>query len=175
MANERACPCRSGAALENCCGPYVSGKAAAPTAEALMRSRFTAYSLRQVDYLLDTLHSSQRRRGEKLQLRRSLEQTRWLHLQVLKTVAGQTQDKSGEVEFVAVYGLASPQRGMAGLLGQSASPQAKPVGQMHERSRFVQEAGRWFYVDGDQLADYRPAKNQPCWCGSGKKFKQCHG
>ena len=172
MVNRQLCPCGLGASLENCCGRYVNGTEWAPSAEALMRSRFTAYAVGQVDYLLATLHESKRRRGEKLQLRRSLEQTRWVYLQVLKTVAGQAGDEQGEVEFVAVYGLANPVSGMAGLLGQRAEPQ---LGQMHERSRFVWEAGRWFYLDGEQLPDYQPQRNQPCWCGSDKKFKQCHG
>ncbi len=172
MVDGKPCPCDSGTTMTNCCGPYVNGTELAPTAEALMRSRFSAYALGKVDYLLETLHKSKRQRGEKLQLRRSLEQTRWVHLQVLETVAGQVGDERGEVEFVAVYGLANPVSGMAGLLGQKAEPQ---LGQMHERSRFVFEAGRWFYVDGDQLPDYQPQRKQPCWCGSGKKFKQCHG
>lgn len=172
MVNRKPCPCGSGIILTDCCGRYVNGTAFAPTAEALMRSRFTAYSLGQVDYLLATLHESKRRRGEKLQLRRSLDQTRWLHLQVLEARAGQAGDERGEVEFVAVYGLANPVSSSLGLLGQTAATQ---LGQMHERSRFLFEGGRWFYVDGDQLPDYEPQRNQPCWCGSGKKFKQCHG
>lgn len=172
MVNAKPCPCGLSATLADCCGRYIHGDQLAPTAEALMRSRFTAYSLGQVDYLLSTLHPSQRRRGEKLQLRQSLAQTRWLHLQVLDTAAGQPGDEQGEVEFVAVYGLANPISGKFGLLGQKAEPQ---LAQMHERSRFVCEAGQWFYSNGDQLPDYQPAKKQPCWCGSGKKFKQCHG
>lgn len=174
MVKSKPCPCGQKATLGDCCGRYITGGQLAPTAEALMRSRFTAYALGQVDYLLETLHSSQHQRGEKLQLQRSLKQTRWLHLQVLKTKEGQPEDERGIVEFVAVYGLAKPMAGMAGLLtgAQAATPQ---LAQMHERSRFIQEDGRWFYVDGDQLPDYRPQRNQPCWCGSGTKFKQCHG
>ncbi|MEZ5505160.1 MAG: YchJ family metal-binding protein [Gammaproteobacteria bacterium] len=48
-------------------------------------------------------------------------------------------------------------------------------GTLHERSRFVKEDGRWFYLDGEMLPLPSPGRNDPCWCGSGQKFKKCHG
>ncbi|NJL45208.1 MAG: hypothetical protein HC922_04545 [Leptolyngbyaceae cyanobacterium SM2_3_12] len=60
------------------------------------------------------------------------------------------------VEFIAYYREAS-------------------LGQVHERSRFSQQKGRWFYLDGDALPPIFPKPQAPCWCGSGKKYKACHG
>jgi SEC-C motif domain protein len=177
MTKIHSCPCGTGLALSDCCGRYWAGAALAPTAEALMRSRYSAYALGKVDYLIETHHPSQRQRGEKLQLQRSLQQTRWVHLQVLEAAEGLGGEDRAEVEFVAVYRLAhSVGHGFAGLLaGGAGKGTDQPLAQMHERSRFVREAGRWFYVDGDQLPDYKPQGNQSCWCGSGQKFKHCHG
>ncbi|MEO0825855.1 MAG: YchJ family metal-binding protein, partial [Cyanobacteria bacterium J06642_9] len=53
--------------------------------------------------------------------------------------------------------------------------QAGEIGQPHERSRFVKQKDRWFYLDGEILPPLAPKRSEPCWCGSGKKFKHCHG
>lgn len=150
------CPCGSGANLQDCCGRYVLGQAHAPTAEALMRSRYTAFALGQVDYLIATHHPTQRHPNERQQLIQSIENTTWLGLRVLKTQQGQAEDRQGQVEFIAYY--------------QDPKP-----GQIHERSRFVKQRDRWFYVDGDQLPPILPRRSDPCWCGSGKRYKGCHG
>lgn len=155
MLLNQLCPCGSQTPYAQCCGPYHTGKAVAPTAEALMRSRYSAYAKGNLDYLLDTLHPSQRKRGDRLSLSQSLNNTRWISLQILETQQGRPEDSQGMVEFVAVY-------------------DRPELGQMHERSRFVQEQGRWFYLDGDLLPPHRPRRNEPCWCQSGKPFKQCH-
>ena len=151
-----ACPCGSQQPYRRCCEPYLSGQQAAPTAEALMRSRYTAYCLENIDYLMATHHPSQRALSDRTALRQSMQKTTWLGLQILQTEAGQPGDKTGIVEFVARF-------------------QADQPGQIHERSRFQQQKGRWFYLDGDHLPPVDPKRNDPCWCGSGKKFKQCQG
>lgn len=154
MAN--ACPCGYSEDYADCCGPYITGEKPAPTAEALMRSRYTAYCLGNADYLFKTHHPSQRTFEERMELAKSVKTTRWQSLTVLKTEKGQPTDVTGVVEFVAVYTHPEP-------------------GQLHERSRFKQQNHRWFYLDGQRLPPLKPRRNQPCWCGSGKKFKQCHG
>ncbi len=157
MSEILPCPCGSGQPLATCCAPYLQGDALAPTAEALMRSRYTAYCQGQVEYLIATHHPRQRQLSDRAALSQSVRQTTWLGLTVLATEQGQPEDPVGIVEFVALY-------------------QARgAVQQLHERSRFQQQKGRWFYVEGDHLPPLAPKRNEPCWCGSGKKFKQCHG
>ncbi len=122
------CPCGRPATLAACCGRYIDGSAAAPTAEALMRSRYTAYTLRNTGYLLATWHVSTR--PPTLELSDS---PRWLGLTVKQTTA--TGADTATVEFIARY-----------RIGGRAQ-------RLHEVSRFVREDGRWSYVDGDILDD----------------------
>ena len=150
------CPCGSQHPHTLCCQPYVQGQIHAPTAEALMRSRYTAYCQGNIDYLIATHHPSQRKLSDRTHLAHSIQQTHWQGLTVLDTHKGQPPDTEGMVEFVAVYNTPIP-------------------GQLHERSRFVKEKGHWFYLKGESLPPLTPNRNQPCWCGSGNKFKHCHG
>ena len=120
-----ACPCGSGAKYAACCARSHAGLAA-PTAEALMRSRYTAYVLGLEDYLLATWHASTRPASLDLAADTG---TKWLGLEVRRH---QVQDEThATVEFVARYRI--------GGRGQ----------RLHETSRFVREGGAWFYVDGD--------------------------
>ena len=120
------CPCGSGKSYAACCGPLHTGAAIAPTAEALMRSRYSAYGLGLEPYLLATWHSSTRPAALHLAEEPG---TKWLGLAVKRH---QVRDAShASVEFVARYRLAG--RGH----------------RLHETSAFVREDGRWFYVDGE--------------------------
>ena len=150
------CPCGSQRSYSDCCEPYVTNTKVAPTAEALMRSRYVAYYNGNVDYLVATRHPSKRQFDDRINLVKSVKSTVWETLTVVSTHQGRKTDTSGYVEFMAVH----------------SQPE---WGQLHERSRFVKENGRWFYVDGEMLPPILPKRNQPCWCGSGKKFKHCHG
>jgi len=149
MLLQPLCPCGSAAHYTDCCEPYLTGKAPAPTAEALMRplagisksARYTAYSKGNVDYLIATLHPKSRQKDDRPALLQSIHNTRWIGLTVIKTQKGQTQDKRGIVEFVAMY-QPVPMKDLQNI---------GAVNQLHERSRFVQERGQWFYVDGDIL------------------------
>lgn len=118
------CPCGSGAALDRCCGPIVAGERAAPTAERLMRSRYTAFALRDEAHLLRSWHRLSCPESVSFVLGQ-----RWTGLEVLATVAGELLDQEGEVEFRAHY----DRRGRPGVL--------------HELSRFVRDdEGRWVYL-----------------------------
>ncbi|MGB3613928.1 MAG: YchJ family protein [Elainellaceae cyanobacterium] len=152
-----ACPCGSGQLLANCCGPYLQGDAPAPTAEALMRSRYTAYCTGTIDYLIATHHPTRRSLNSRRTLSDTANRVTWLGLRVIETRQGQPENKTGVVEFVAVY------------------REGGSVAQLHERSQFLQQRGRWFYLEGEMLPPLSPKRNEPCWCGSGKRFKQCHG
>lgn len=153
------CPCGSGDPFENCCGPCLSGNRPAPTAEALMRSRYTAFVRRLWEYL-DRTHAPEtwKHAGEPQE---SLE---WLGLEVLSTEAGGEGDSEGKVEFVAHYRAGGAE------------------GRLHEISRFVRRNGMWYYLDGKfpgcgRSSDKtpKPGRNDPCSCGSGKKYKKCCG
>lgn len=125
MAGDR-CPCGSGETLATCCGRYLAGLGEgkpAPTAEALMRSRYTAFALGDAAHLLATWHPGSRPGALDLD-----DDLRWLHLIVTRTARGGPFDDTGTVEFTAVY----------------RSPAGR--GELREHSRFVRESGRWFYV-----------------------------
>lgn len=119
-----ACPCGSGAAYGGCCGPLLDGEPAA-TAQALMRSRYTAYALGRDDHLWRTWHPRTRPAGPFTRA-----DVEWLGLTVLAAVAGGAGDDTGTVEFRARY----------------RDPDGE--GALHETSRFGRRAGRWVYVDG---------------------------
>ncbi|MEU8185291.1 YchJ family protein [Micromonospora sp. NPDC049044] len=121
-----ACPCGSGQAYAACCAPVHAGDAQAPTAEALMRSRFSAFALGDTGYLLRSWHSSTR--PEDLELSPA---QRWTRLEIIDTERGGLLDTAGTVTFHAHY------------------RDAGRPGTIIERSRFVREDGRWVYLDGD--------------------------
>ena len=163
------CPCGQKAQYTDCCEPYILGKAHAPTAEALMRSRYTAYATGAVAYLKETLAPEARGDYDEKAVKEWATQSEWLGLEILS--AG-----TDKVEFVAKY--------RSGGKGY----------EHHETSRFKKRGDRWFFVDGDSHVHeegqghhhHEPKKptvrtepkigrNDPCHCGSGKKFKKCHG
>jgi SEC-C motif-containing protein len=118
------CPCWSGLPYADCCRPLHLDESAAATAEALMRSRFSAFAVGDADYLLRSWHSSTR----PARLRLDPGQ-RWTRLEILGTERGGLFDPTGTVEFRAHYRRAG-----------------RP-GALDERSRFVREDGRWVYLD----------------------------
>ena len=125
MAGLTSCPCGSDKKLDDCCGAILAGQAAL-TAEALMRSRYTAYVLGNENYLLFSWHP--RTRPPQMSLNADMQ---WLGLTILRTEAGGRNDQQGVVEFVARYKMNG--RGF----------------RLHETSRFERFEGRWVYVDGD--------------------------
>jgi SEC-C motif-containing protein len=126
-ADTSACPCGHPAAYADCCARYHAGPLhlRAPTAEALMRSRYSAFVYELSDYLLATWHPSTRPAS----LQPNEPGLRWLGLQI--KAYHPLDDTHATVEFVA-----------RSKLGGRAH-------RLHETSRFVKEEGRWFYVDGD--------------------------
>ncbi len=143
------CPCNSGKTLAKCCAPYHEGKAA-PTAEALMRSRYSAFVLGLSDYIWQTWHPDTRPELEVL----GGINLKWIDLDILSSEAGLEKDNAGKVHFIASY---------------VGSHKGK---KLDENSDFVKEDGVWLYVDGDsKVSDI--SRNEICPCGSGVKFKRC--
>ena len=126
MAKLNECPCGSKITYAECCARYIEGGEAVSSAEALMRSRYSAYTLLKEDYLLASWHPSTRPASLGLA---DEAPTKWIGLEVKRHE--QQDAESAIVEFIARYKV----NGRAHRL--------------HEVSRFVREAGRWFYVDGD--------------------------
>lgn len=153
MTPATLCPCGSHLSYEACCARYHHG-IAAPTAESLMRSRYCAYVLKLANYLRDTWHASTR----PATLTFNGDEPQWCGLEIRQTSGGSESDQAGEVEFIAHW-LAADGR----------------TGALHERSCFVRDEGRWYYVDGElfPVIARKAGRNDPCPCGSGKKFKQC--
>lgn len=160
IINDNACPCGSEKKYLHCCGRFVSYAdylplAQAETAVELMRSRYSAYVLENEAYLIQTWHESTC--PEQLGLDAD-GPVRWVGLVIINTRKGREDDAEGWVEFVAYY---------------------KSNGSMmriHENSHFIKENGQWLYLDGELKEDLnKPARNEKCPCGSGKKYKRCCG
>ena len=160
MSND-LCPCGSEKSHDACCGAILAGSATANSAEQLMRSRYSAYCLGHVDYLIASHHPSRRQANDRQMIHNTVSRHRWLKLQIIHSKQGREGDYNGEVEFVASFIEDGHFR------------------QLHERSRFVKEDNQWYYLDGDIFDTvpkaYQIKRNDPCWCGSNKKYKKCHG
>lgn len=119
------CPCGLPAAYGDCCGRLHSGKAAAATAEALMRSRFSAFAVRDEPYLLRSWHPDTR--PGKVDFDSGM---RWVGLDILEATEGSAFHSTGTVTF------------------RARNSQDGAKGELVERSRFVRHEGAWVYVDG---------------------------
>jgi SEC-C motif-containing protein len=124
------CPCKSRQTYALCCLPYHQGKARPETAEQLMRSRYSAYFFRLVEYLVETTHPDTRESGLRQSLEKVIHQANWSYLTILGVAQGGKEDKRGKVEFVADY-----------YVGDEAC-------ELHEVSRFKRFKGAWKYLDG---------------------------
>jgi len=123
------CPCGSGTKFGECCKPFLTGKAYPQTAEALMRSRFTAYVARNADYIYETTHPDTRTRQLEDELRYSIHRPDWVGLRIVSVDRGLENDKQGKVKFVARY-------------NENGQPMV-----IKEHSRFKRHEGKWKYYD----------------------------
>ena len=128
-ADAEPCWCESGLPRQECCQPLLLGRTAAPTALALMRSRYSAYVAGDADYLLETWDAQTRPPAVQLD-----PEQRWLGLKIYRTELGGVADDEGTVEFAARFKVHG--RGH----------------RLRERSRFCKRDGRWFYVDGELVS-----------------------
>ena len=130
VREESLCPCKSRLSYAECCMPFHHGKAKPKTAEQLMRSRYSAYFFRKVDYLVETTHPRTKQPGLKEELEKTIDQINWSFLTILDVSKGGEGDKTGKVEFVAKYFVE----------GEAY--------ELHELSRFRRHKGAWKYLDG---------------------------
>ena len=149
------CPCGSTKDFDQCCGPVIAGQPAA-SPEALMRSRYTAFTKGNIDHLVHTLAPEALKDFNQEDSKTWAEQAQWIKLEIRKA-----DDRN--VEFVAHFKMNGK------------------VQYHHELASFAQVDGVWKYVDG--IIDPKPAtrtakavgRNDPCPCGSGQKYKKCCG
>ncbi len=164
IAADQPCPCGSGQTFAACCQPYLAG-GPAPSAEALMRSRYSAFAVGDYGYVERTLAKEALTDFSRDELEKTAGEMDWLGLKIIRTEQGGPSDSDGVVEFAARF----KQRGAA------------QEGLHHERGIFRKEAGQWLYVDGVMNPKGQPVqvvkigRNDPCPCGSGKKYKKCCG
>lgn len=129
------CYCCSGKEFENCCQPFLEGNAKPITVEELMRSRFSAYAVGAVEYLLRSTHPSTRKFHDAKNIENWAKSNKWQKLEIISKSNGEAKDKSGTVEFKAHF------------LDAENKPQIH-----HELSNFRKELGKWFFVDGKILS-----------------------
>ncbi len=147
--NIKYCPCGTGNPYITCCGKFITQQQLPATPEELMRSRYTAYTKANVDYLALTMKSPAADHFDKDEARSWAEKISWTKLQIIRS----TQDGNrGIVEFIAFYSSDNKETAL------------------HEISEFTCENGQWYYTKGSHP---KPGRNDKCSCGSNKKYKKC--
>lgn len=165
------CPCRtldqqSKTSYEECCAPFVTGKKKAPTAEKLMRSRYSAYVVKNIDYIDQTQITLPGETFDKEEALKWADSSEWMGLEIKSTKKGDTADNTGIVEFIAHY------------KDKASGTELRH----HETSLFQRDGSDWKFKEG-QIHGAQPVKrlepklgrNDLCSCGSGKKYKKCCG
>lgn len=161
---EPACYCGSGVSYTECCEPIITGGKAAPTAESLMRARYSAHVVNKFDFLETSVHSTTREAVDREKMRQWSEAVTWEGMEVHSAEGGGEKDDEGTVSFTAKYSVNGVEQ------------------ELREDATFVREDGEWRYLDGNVHGHtpYRRempkiGRNEPCSCGSGKKYKKCCG
>jgi len=156
-------PTENAAELEAYCLPFIRGEKLPETAAELMASRYVAYSRAEVDYIIATHDPATQSETDRQATEEWAKRAKFVGLTILDTERGQRGDDTGEVEFQARF----VEDGTEHL--------------HHERSTFVKKDGRWYFAEGVQVQvpkrreEPKLGRNDPCSCGSGKKYKKCHG
>ena len=168
----KECPCGSNFPYTDCCGTLIRGTGFADTAEDLMRSRYTAFTENNWEYLVLTSHPEEKKEMARLESALVDHDVHWKKLEILNTNKGMGEDSEGQVDFVAHY------------------EKDGTLQTLRESSRFYRVNGRWVYSRKDSTLSPVPAsakkklktfirdeakigRNDLCPCGSGKKYKKC--
>lgn len=166
MANillEDNCPCGLKASFKECCHPYLEKNQKADTAETLMRSRYSAFVTANAEYIYETHDPATRDQVNIDDIKKWSEESVWEGLEILKTEKGNSEDQAGIVDFIAKY-----------------SVNGKKTNH-HEISTFTFKEGKWYFTDGKIIQESfrrespKIGRNDPCLCGSNKKYKKCCG
>jgi SEC-C motif-containing protein len=144
--------------------PFIKGERLPPSAAALMAARFVAYATGAIDYLIETHDPKTRAETDRKSTEEWARRADFRALALLRSERGGPEDESGEVEFIARYSIDGVEYAH------------------HERSEFRKLDGRWYFVNGEKVSAPpvrrtapKVGRNDPCVCGSGKKYKKCCG
>lgn len=163
-SDEMPCPCTSGLTYADCCELVHENLGSAKEASDVMRARYSAYALGRIPFLHDSLLASERDSFDEDSAKEWAAQADWVGLEILETEKGELQDSVGTVEFKAYFN------------------QDGDAHEHHEIAKFKKVNGAWYFVDGSMpsavtIVNEGPkvGRNDPCPCGSGKKYKKCCG
>ena len=161
------CPCGSGRTFTDCCKPVIERERVAATAEELMRSRYAAFATSNVDWIMDSHHPDTVDEIDRDEVAQWAGSSEWLGLKIRATEDGGPDDATGTVDFRARY-----------------SVQGRQIDHV-ERAHFERDNGEWRFHsvlevdDAPELVPVGPrstvGRNDPCTCGSGRKYKKCCG
>ncbi|HNQ97586.1 MAG: YchJ family protein [Spirochaetales bacterium] len=162
--SKKECPCGSGKNRADCCEPIIKGKTPAPTAEALMRARYSAYVLGEIPFIADSCVRGEGDHEIDLEeTKKWSKESEWHGLKIHAVTGGAASDSEGQVEFSAFYSR-------AGLKDEH-----------RELAFFKKIDNKWLYAEGRLVpttivrSGAKVGRNDPCPCGSGKKYKHCCG
>ena len=159
---DKPCPCGSGARFADCCERIINGERESQSAEELMRARYSAFATGAIDFIVASTHSRTRSEIDIQSIREWSQTSTWRGLQIFDTKV--VDDNKAYVSFEALFTQA----------GEDHSHR--------EKAAFERENGNWRFVTGAELKNPtvkyetpRTGRNEPCPCGSGKKYKKCCG
>ena len=159
---DKLCPCSSGASFAACCEQIINGERESQSAEELMRARYSAFATGAIDFIVASTHSRTRSEIDIQYIREWSQTSTWRGLQIFDTKP--INDNKAYVSFEALFTKA----------GKDQSHR--------EKGEFEREHGKWRFVTGEELKNPtvryetpRTGRNEPCPCGSGKKYKKCCG
>lgn len=156
------CPCCSEKPYEECCGPFIEGAQPPQTALDLMRSRYTAFTLADIDYIEKTRHPQSDNDFDRTATTKWAKESKWIGFELINAEDGGVDDEGGSVEFIAKYATDGKKQ------------------DHHEVALFQKHENKWYFMDGDfvkaetvRRETPKVGRNEPCPCGSGKKYKKC--
>ncbi|OVE80881.1 hypothetical protein BVY03_05270 [bacterium K02(2017)] len=154
----KPCPCGTGINFETCCQPHLLGLEKPDSAEKLLRSRYTAFVAGEIDYICNTHHPETRKDLDRNSLKEWSKNSEWKGLEIIQSVAGKSEHEN-VIEFIAKY------------------QQEGQLHKHHETSLFKRQEDQWYFFDVQKNLPIKNedqiGRNDPCRCGSGKKFKKC--
>ncbi len=158
------CSCDSQKLFSVCCEPIINRASSAEAAVDLMRARYTAFVKQEIDFIMNSVSPSRKKDIDRKGIEDWSRKTKWAGLEILSTEKGGPEDSTGQVEFIAKFIEDGEEK------------------KHHELATFVKVNGIWYFDDGRSpsvkqvvLDGPKIGRNDPCHCGSGKKFKKCHG
>jgi SEC-C motif-containing protein len=157
------CPCGSGREYPLCCEVFHSGTSSFDNAEQVVRARFSAFVLRNIPFLTRTFCPKNRPENYTRELLQTFRETRWTNLNILGRKENPDTKNDALVEYSASF-----------LQKNSSGNFTSPSETLHEIAFFRVLNGTWYYCEGILQPAQLPTNNQPCWCGSDKKYKRCH-